>query len=250
AERSARFEQALKKLNKRLAGKLRLTIKTEADRRPIVDFLLECELEGVREGRLAWIREADAFSPVRLAELIGKGTSALLAEGWGTLTVANALVRLTPEKILELEEIELPDTIEIELNTAHQGAENFRPIHKLSTGQQCTAILHLLLLENPDPLIMDQPEDNLDNAFIAERIVTELRRAKTARQFIFSTHNANIPVFGDAEWIGVLEASEGQGWMPTSAQGAIDMEYIRDRAAEILEGGKAAFNQRRAKYGY
>ncbi|NNJ85193.1 MAG: hypothetical protein HKP13_09705, partial [Gammaproteobacteria bacterium] len=74
--------------------------------------------------------------------------------------------------------------------------------------------------------------------------------AKTARQFIFSTHNANIPVFGDAEWIGVLEASEGQGWMPTSAQGAIDMEYIRDRAAEILEGGKAAFNQRRAKYGY
>jgi len=58
----------------------------------------------------------------------------------------------------------------------------FKPLNQLSTGQQCTAILHLLLLENDAPLIMDQPEDNLDNAFIAERIVTQLRSAKTQRQ--------------------------------------------------------------------
>ena len=63
----------------------------------------------------------------------------------------------------------------------------FKALDKLSTGQQCTAILHLLLLDNRDPLVMDQPEDNLDNAFIAERIVRELRQAKTQRQFIFAT---------------------------------------------------------------
>ena len=97
---------------------------------------------------------------------------------------------------------------------------------------------------------MDQPEDNLDNAFIADRIVAELRSAKIARQFIFATHTANSPVFGDAEWIGVFEATGGQAQMPTEAQGAIDVPEVRDKAAIILEGGKAAFNQRKAKYGF
>ena len=251
AERSAHFERSLKKLNKRLAGKLRLQVQTEADRQPVVSFLLGCRLDGVGEKRLSWINETDAFSPVRLAELIRLGGDALREANWGiTSTVADALVKLSPAQVLQLEEIEQPDKIAIELNTAHEGTEKFRMLDKLSTGQQCTAILHLLLLENKDPLLMDQPEDNLDNAFIADRIVTELRRAKIARQFIFATHNANIPVFGDAEWIGVFEASDNQAIMPSDAQGAIDVPHVRDQAAAILEGGKAAFNQRRLKYGY
>jgi ABC-type Mn2+/Zn2+ transport system ATPase subunit len=151
---------------------------------------------------------------------------------------------------MEIEELELPDTITIELNVAHEGAENYRSLNRLSTGQQCTAILHMLLLENLDPLLMDQPEDNLDNAFIADRIVTELRSAKIARQFLFATHNANIPVFGDAEWIGVFKADENHALMPSSAQGAIDLSQIQKEAAEILEGGKMAFIQRKEKYGF
>ncbi|MCK2122940.1 hypothetical protein Xbuh_15245 [Xanthomonas axonopodis pv. bauhiniae] len=106
----------------------------------------------------------------------------------------------------------------------------------------------MLLLENVDPLIMDQPEDNLDNAFIAERIVTELRSAKTSRQFLFSTHNANIPVFGDAEWIGVFTAAENLGCLGLEAQGSIDVPMIRDQVASILEGGRDAFIQRKEKY--
>ena len=97
---------------------------------------------------------------------------------------------------------------------------------------------------------MDQPEDNLDNAFIAERIVQELRTAKTERQFLFATHNANIPVFGDAEWIGVCCASEDHAEMPVDKQGSIDVPAIRDRVANILEGGKEAFMQRKEKYGF
>ncbi len=191
ADRSAQFERSLKKLNKQLSGKLKLTVKPEADRAPVVQFLLGCKLESVGEGRLSWVREADDFSPVKLAEMVRQGADALRNASWGiTPTVADALPRLTTEQVLQLEEIELPDLISIELNTAHEGAETFRALGKLSTGQQCTAILHLLLLQNPDPLLMDQPEDNLDNAFIADRIVTELRSAKIARQFIFATHNA------------------------------------------------------------
>ena len=97
---------------------------------------------------------------------------------------------------------------------------------------------------------MDQPEDNLDNAFIADRIVTELRSAKISRQFIFATHNANIPVFGDAEWIGVLEAADDRATMPPEYQGAIDVGSIKEKAAVILEGGRDAFNQRKYKYGF
>ncbi len=251
ADRSAQFERSLKKLNRQLSGKLKLTVKPEADRAPVIQFLLVCKLENVGEGRLSWVKEADDFSPVKLAEMVRQGADALRNASWGiTPTVADALSRLSTEQVLQLEEIELPDLISIELNTAHEGAETFRALDKLSTGQQCTAILHLLLLQNPDPLLMDQPEDNLDNAFIADRIVTELRSAKIARQFIFATHNANIPVFGDAEWIGVFEVQEGLPKMPSESQGAIDVTQIRDKAANILEGGKAAFNQRKAKYGY
>ena len=251
AERTAEFARNLKKLNKRLKGKLKLTIIPEGDRTPINQFLLNCNLEGIATGRLAWIKDADNFSPTLLAERIRQGTDALKDLGWGiTNTVAQALTQLPNDKVLHLEEIELADLIKIELNTAHDGAEVYKELDKLSTGQQCTAILHLLLLQNVDPLIMDQPEDNLDNAFIADRIVAELRSAKTSRQFIFATHNANIPVFGDAEWIGVFETEDGQGVMPLEFQGAIDVPNVRDKAAKILEGGKTAFNQRLVKYGF
>lgn len=249
--RIAHFEKSLKKLNKKLSDKMKLTVKPEADKQPVIDFLLNCNLEGVGTGRLQWINETDDFSVVRLAELINQGADALINSHWNiTPTVANALVKLPSSKVLELQELELSDIVEIELNVAHEGEPKYKPLNHLSTGQQCTAILHLLLLQNKDPLIMDQPEDNLDNAFIADRIVAELRKAKINRQFIFATHNANIPVFGDAEWIGVFESSEGQAVMPDNYQGGVDMPDVREKAADILEGGKMAFNQRKQKYGY
>jgi len=250
-ERSTQFARSLKKLNKRLEGKLEMEIKPEAERRPVIDFLLNCKLEGIGEGRLAWVNEVDDFSPGKLSKMIQDGFIAIKNSEWDISDIiANALLRIPRDKVLQMEEIELSDHVEIRLNTAHDGGKNFKPLDKLSTGQQCTAILHLLLLQNVDPLIMDQPEDNLDNAFIAERIVKELRSAKIERQFIFATHNANIPIFGDAEWIGILETDEKQGKLSQEMQGAIDIPIIRDKAAVILEGGKAAFNQRKAKYGF
>lgn len=251
SHRSAQLQRALKRLNKKLEGKLKLSVLPEANRQPLLDFLSRCNLEGVGQKRLAWIITAEDFSPVKLAETIRQGDEKLRNTRWGiTPSVADALVKLKETELMEMEEIELPDTITIELNVAHEGAEKYRSLDKLSTGQQCTAILHMLLLENKDPLIMDQPEDNLDNAFIADRIVTELRSAKIARQFLFATHNANIPVFGDAEWIGVFQAEENHATIPDNAQGAIDLPEIQQKASEILEGGKIAFIQRKEKYGF
>ncbi len=65
-----------------------------------------------------------------------------------------------------------------------------------------------------------------------------------------ATHNANIPVFGDAEWIGACAASGDQARMPKDAQGSIDLPKTRDQVASLLEGGRDAFVQRKEKYGF
>lgn len=248
--RASAMQKSVKRLNRKLDGKVRLSLKSEGNRHLLVDFLSVCSMEGVGPKRLAWVLEGD-FSPANLAATIRQGEAELTVDFGITDTVVRALRRLPEHKLLELEELVIPDTMAIELNVTHGEQDAmFRPIEGLSTGQQCTAVLHLLLLDNQDPLILDQPEDNLDNAFIAERIVSELRRAKLSRQFLFATHNANIPVFGDAEWIGVLSVEDNKGQILPQQQGAIDVPEVQTLAADILEGGKSAFNQRREKYGF
>ncbi|OQY30824.1 MAG: DNA repair protein, partial [Spirochaetaceae bacterium 4572_59] len=171
ALRSAHFERSLKKIKRKLKGQLKLTVLSEADRTPLVNYLIDCNLEGVGEKRLSWIKDNDEVTPIKLAELINSGAEALIDNGWEiTQSTANSMTKMSNLEILKMEELELPDIIKIELNVAHGEQEHYRSLDKLSTGQQCTAILHLLLLQNKDPLIMDQPEDNLDNAFIADRI--------------------------------------------------------------------------------
>ena len=249
SERTAAKQRAVKGLNRRLSGKLRVTIVPDGLREPLWKFLQD--LPGLGLQKTKWVDEAEGLSVPALAGAIRAGRDTLLAVGWGlTPAVAEALTKLTESQVHELEAIDIEDRVDIELNVSHSGSERFRPLEGLSTGQQCTAILHLLLLDNRDPLIMDQPEDNLDNAFIAERIVKELLSAKTVRQFLFATHNANIPVFGDAEWIGVCSASGDRAEMPSDMQGSIDVPEIRDHVAGILEGGKEAFTQRKAMYGF
>jgi len=250
--RSARItakQKAVKGLNNRLKGKLRIQIVPDGLRQPLRDFLQR--LPGVGERKTEWVESAEGLTILGLVAAIREGKDALMQKGWSITTgLAEILTHLSPAQIYELEAIDLQDRVTLELNVAHAGEEKYRDLHRLSTGQQCTAILHLLLLDNQDPLIMDQPEDNLDNAFIADRIVQELRSAKTERQFLFATHNANIPVFGDAEWIGVCSATEDHAEMPLDDQGSIDIPVIRDQVANILEGGKEAFMQRKEKYGF
>ena len=246
--RTAAKQKAVKGLNKRLAGKLRITIVPDGLRQPLREFLQG--MPGVGARKTEWVDEAQGLTVMGLVAAVGEGRDALQGKGWGlTSGVAETLTRMTAAQVYGLEAIYIEDRVSLELNVSHTG-EQYRALDRLSNGQQCTAILHLLLLDNPDPLIMDQPEDNLDNAFIAERIVQELRAAKTERQFLFATHNANIPVFGDAEWIGVCSASEDRAEMPVEAQGSIDIPLIRDQVASILEGGKEAFMQRKEKYGF
>ena len=156
---------------------------------------------------------------------------------------------------MHIEELELASSTTIRLNTAAPGEPPvWQALDDLSTGQKATAVLFLLLLESDAPLIVDQPEDDLDNRFISEGVVPRMRAEKQRRQFIFSTHNANIPVLGDAELIVGLaasgEAERGRASIDRQHMGSIDAPPVCALVEEILEGGRAAFERRRRKYGF
>jgi ABC-type cobalamin/Fe3+-siderophores transport system ATPase subunit len=122
-------------------------------------------------------------------------------------------------------------------------------VQSLSVGQKCTALLSLVLLESQAPLLIYQPEDDLDNYFIFDHIVTTLMSAKEKRKFIITTHNANIPVSGDAELILVMQADDQKGWINADGIGSIDTDSIKQSVEKILEGGEVAFEMRKEKYG-
>lgn len=113
----------------------------------------------------------------------------------------------------------------------------------LSQGERATILLAILMNQQGGPLIIDQPEEDLDNRIISE-IVDMVRRAKSDRQIIFATHNANMVVNGDAELVVSLA-----GGKPLTA-GAIDVNEVRNSITEIMEGGKDAFELRRQKYNF
>lgn len=120
-----------------------------------------------------------------------------------------------------------------------------------SSGQQATALLRTLLNQAGPPLLIDQPEEDLDNPVMQE-IVEQIWSAKKRRQIIFVSHNANLVVNGDAElvaWCEYRKAGDQSGGK-IAGEGAIDVPSVRDAIKRIMEGGEAAFNLRREKYGF
>ncbi|MED2918691.1 hypothetical protein COK34_28250 [Bacillus thuringiensis] len=243
------LRRIIKKINKKsLKGKIKITLKPRSNRDNLKNFLMT--FQGIGNANVEWIERVEDLSIPKLCSEIESGLERFLAKyrDYGlTDARARTIVNMGDEDRLKLQEIELNDIIDIQLNVGTK-EEKYKSLEQLSKGQQCTAILNILLLDNKDPLIIDQPEDNLDNAFIANNIVSELREHKMKRQFIFATHNANIPVFGDAELIGVLHEEDGQGRILDDCIGSVDSNEVRQAVIQTLEGGGNAFTMRRAKY--
>jgi energy-coupling factor transporter ATP-binding protein EcfA2 len=145
---------------------------------------------------------------------------------------------------LALEITAIEDRISIELNVATTGRAHFKDASDLSRGQKCTALLPILLARRDNPLIIDQPEDNLDNHFIFETVVNAVRRMKKRRQMIFITHNANIPVLAEAELVLVMNSDGRVGAIEKS--GTVD--ECREQIIDLLEGGREAFELRSKRY--
>jgi putative AbiEii toxin of type IV toxin-antitoxin system len=123
------------------------------------------------------------------------------------------------------------------------------PMDQLSDGQKHTILLTIAMLaESNIPLVIDQPEDDLDNAFISSAVVKTLRSIKERRQVILVTHNANIAVLGDAELLMPMRR-QGDGGTAFD-RGSIDKTDTKQAALNILEGGRLAFERRREVYGH
>ena len=116
----------------------------------------------------------------------------------------------------------------------------------LSDGQRNTAALALLLTQEGGPLIIDQPEDELDSNFVFNELIPLLRKVKSQRQIIMATHNANLPVNGDAELVYALEARGSKGEVRT--HGGLDQDAVTQAVLDIMEGTEEAFRRRREKY--
>ena len=129
--------------------------------------------------------------------------------------------------------------------------QEYFPFRNASAGQQATALLKTLLNQPGPPLIVDQPEEDLDNPVMLE-IVKRVWEAKQKRQLVFASHNANLVVNGDAElvaWCDYRTAGD-QSRGTIAGEGAIDVDNVRDAIKRIMEGGEAAFNLRKEKYGF
>lgn len=168
--------------------------------------------------------------------------------------VATLLERLSePSAKFRLERVLLHDLPRLQVARTHVDASGqtrhiVRDFSKLSLGQQQSVLLALMLSSNSEkPLIIDQPEDNLDGEFIYQTLVPVLRRAKERRQVIIVTHNANVAVLGDAELILVMKAMNDRGAIVN--RGSIDQPETRRIACGILEGSAEAFLRRAKMYG-
>ena len=249
------LEQAAERVSRKLDGIVSVQV-TQYDGRESVVELLKDEIPGRLAEACDRIRAAESFSLQDFAGLCRRGADAISEALPGIPDrQADVLAGAPDELLMRIEELALPSLTSIQLNMTSEGDQPvWRPIEKLSTGQKATAVLLLLLLDGDAPLIVDQPEDDLDNSFITDGIVPRMRKAKLRRQFVFSTHNANIPVLGDAELILGLTAEggaeEGRAEIRQEHAGAIDSPGVRDLVEKVLEGGRDAFERRRAKYGF
>ena len=120
-----------------------------------------------------------------------------------------------------------------------------------SAGQQATALLRVLLNQPGPPLVIDQPEDDLDSQVVND-VVSQIWNAKTVRQLIFSSHNANLVVNGDAELVVCCDyrAAGDQSGGRLKIEGAIDIPEVRNEITVVMEGGERAFRLRKEKYGF
>lgn len=249
-----RLDRAATKVSKKLAGRVRVRVAHAGNRQPLAD-LLKKKIGGRLSETVEALLTGDELSLPELADAWRTGHADLEAKYDIPTGQAQRLVEAGPEVVMEIEELDLPPTTTIELNIGSSDRDPvWQTLDNLSTGQKATAVLLLLLLESEAPLVVDQPEDDLDNRFITEGVVPKMREEKRRRQFIFATHNANIPVLGDAELIAALsvsgDAGSGRAEIPEECEGSIDSGKVRELVEEILEGGKDAFEMRRLKYGF
>jgi hypothetical protein len=237
------FDRVIETVHLQFDGQIAARRINDGREEPLDRFFRELSQRGITRW---WNDLTDEQRPTP-DDLLEKLHADHLEDVWMSKAVQETfLVQLTPSKRRELASLRCRDRYVLEFK---MGDGSYRVLDYLSGGQQVNLLLSLLLETNDErPLVIDQPEDELDNRFLFETMLPTLKRLKGRRQIIVATHNANIVVNGDADQVIQLEATADRGHIARS--GAIEEPAVRDAIVQTVDGGDEAFRLRRLKYGF
>ena len=242
-QQRAAFDRVIKTVQVQFDGRFVARRIDHGDRRPLERFIRGLNQRGVTRW---WndLRADQRPSPRRLHNALS--TDRLAAVGMSPAVQATFREALSQSTRRALATIRCPDRYLLELR---MDDGSLRSLDSLSGGQRVSVLLSLLLETRDDrPLVIDQPEDELDNRFLFDTVLPALKRLKGRRQIILVTHNANIVVNGDADQVIQLEATADRGRVAQA--GAIEETAVRDAIVRTVDGGDDAFRLRRLKYGF
>lgn len=242
--RSAQRQRVAQTLSKSLGPNIRIKIRQSAQLGEFVGAITNAlRGSGLRYNELS-VGLASAMSPRELVEAVENNDSSFISKA-AKITIERSdriISQLRSTGTDGIATIALDDIADFELL---HGAE-FKSMDALSVGQRCTVVLSILLQQPDRVLIVDQPEDHLDNAFIVDTLIGAIRRRSSAGQLIFSTHNANIPVLGGAARVVRLGSNGKRGFVMHAEP--LDHPKTVEAITTIMEGGREAFRKRDAFY--
>lgn len=245
--REARFNartEVSAKLNRVLGPRIRITAGREGQVDAFASLVGELlKGSGLRYNDLS-VALASNTSPRELVEATDAADFALVAEvaGISKDRAARVLGILRDADLGALATVTIDDVVQFQLL---DGAD-YKDITELSTGQRCTVVLPLIMRHADRSLVVDQPEDHIDNAFIADTLIKSLQARSKQSQIIFSTHNANIPVLGNANRVVQLGSDGRRGFVVVA--GPLDHPEVVEAITSIMEGGAEAFHRRAQFY--
>ena len=186
---------------------------------------------------------AARMSPLELVEAVESNSIQAIAEAVEIAAerAMNVIAYLQSQSLADIIAAPVDDAVDLSL----LDGVDYKESKSLSIGQRCTVVLPILLSGHGELLIIDQPEDHLDNAFITETLVERLRERQIGDQFILASHNANIPVLGEADRV-VRLGSDGRRGFVKQVGDLDDLEIVM-AITDVMEGGVEAF-ERRAKF--
>lgn len=244
-KKSKKRGQVAAKLNSVLGPRIRINIMRAAQHdsfsAAIADMLRG---SGLRYSELAPAL-ARSVSPRELLEAAESNDFEMIAQAAGITKdrSARVLAQIRDGGISDLATKSVEDDVSFHL----LDGQDYKEIAELSTGQRCTVVLPLVLSHTDRALIVDQPEDHIDNAFIVDTVIKAVRARGGKNQTIFSTHNPNIPVLGEAEKVVHLGSDGHRGYV--LAEAPLEDEVIVKSISTVMEGGAEAFKKRALFYG-
>lgn len=237
------FDRVIGEVSSQFGGRIRARRIDEGRKDTLDCFLSELKQKGITRW---WNDLAEVQRPTPDGLLLALKADQLENVGMSPAVKRTFTEQLTPSKRHKLASLRCPDDYVLEL-MMEDGS--YRPLRDLSGGQRVNLLLSLLLETTDDrPLVIDQPEDELDNRFLFDTLLPALKRLKGRRQIILATHDANIVVNGDADQVILLQATANHGHVACS--GAIEEPAVRKAIVKTVDGGDEAFRLRRLKYGF